>query len=210
MSGFLSILLVFGIILISMVLHEIAHGVVAYVLGDETAKEDGRLSLNPLVHLDPINSVFIPLVLFLLGLPVIGGAKPVPVDSRNLKWGKNGMALVALAGPMMNFLLAFLSFGAMVWSGLYRIEFWREIFMTMVSVNLGFMVFNLLPMPPLDGSRVIYVILPDKVRGWFDELERYGTLGVMMLLMVFSTPVGRVLSEVINQLFLFISFIILR
>lgn len=88
------LLVVFGVILVSMVLHELAHGVVAYWLGDNTAKVDGRLTLNPLKHLDPILSVLMPLLLFISGAPVFGGAKPVPVDSRNLRFGPWGMALM--------------------------------------------------------------------------------------------------------------------
>lgn len=112
------LLVVFGVILVSMVLHELAHGVVAYWLGDNTAKVDGRLTLNPLKHLDPILSVLMPLLLFISGAPVFGGAKPVPVDSRNLRFGPWGMALVAIAGPITNFLIAFVSFLIGHWTGL--------------------------------------------------------------------------------------------
>ena len=96
------------IILFSMVLHELSHGLVAYWLGDTTAKEDGRLTLNPLKHLDPFMSVLLPMMLYFMNAPVFGGAKPVPVNSRNLKGKEWGMALVALAGPLMNFILAFI------------------------------------------------------------------------------------------------------
>ena len=101
------LLVAFIVILISMMLHELAHGFVAYWLGDDTAKDEGRLTLNPLKHLDPVLSIAMPLLLFLTGGPIFGGAKPVPVDSRRLKFGVWGMALVAIAGPLMNFLLAF-------------------------------------------------------------------------------------------------------
>ena len=94
------IVVVLGLILVSMILHELAHGVVAYMLGDDTAKKQGRLSLNPLKHLDPIISIALPLLMFISGGPIFGGAKPVPINTRNLKGGAWGMALVAIAGPI--------------------------------------------------------------------------------------------------------------
>ena len=108
MSGesILTLIIVLVVVLFSMVLHELAHGLVAYWLGDDTAKEDGRLTLNPLKHLDPVLSFLIPILMFFGGGPVFGGAKPVPVDSRNLKHGVWGMAMVAVAGPLTNFLIA--------------------------------------------------------------------------------------------------------
>ena len=206
----LRILIVFGVILVSMILHEVAHGVVAYALGDKTAKEDGRLSLNPFVHLDWFNSVLLPLVLFVLRLPVIGGAKPVPVDKRNLRWGAYGMALVALAGPMMNFLLAFLCTAVGVWIGVLTgangLVEW--VLKEAVFINLGFMAFNLLPIPPLDGSRVLYVILPDVLRNAFDNLEKYGTTFVFILVMFFSSTLGTVVSSVTNLVLEFILWVV--
>ena len=106
----LTIIIVFGIVLVSMILHELAHGLVAFCLGDTTAKEEGRLTLNPLAHLDPFTSLLLPMLLFMIGGPVFGGAKPVPVNTRNIKFGAWGMALVAVAGPLTNFLLALVGF----------------------------------------------------------------------------------------------------
>lgn len=206
----LRILIVFGVILISMILHEVAHGVVAYALGDRTAKEDGRLSLNPFVHLDWFNSIILPMLLFVLRMPVIGGAKPVPVERRNLKWGEYGMVLVALAGPLTNFLLAFLCTAVGVWTGVLTgangLVEW--VLKEAVFINLGFMAFNLLPIPPLDGSRVLYAILPDALRGMFDYLERYGTMFVFILVMFFSSTLGGVVNLIIEQVLKFILWIL--
>ena len=206
----LRILIVFGVILVSMILHEVAHGVLAYALGDKTAKEDGRLSLNPFVHLDWFNSILLPLMLFIMRMPVIGGAKPVPVDKRNLKWGAYGMALVALAGPMMNFLLAFLCAAVGIWTGVITgangLVEW--VLKEAVFINLGFMAFNLLPIPPLDGSRVLYVILPDALRNAFDNLEKYGTTFVFILVMFFSSTLGTVVSSVTNLVLEFILWVV--
>ena len=99
----LSVIIVLVIILVSVILHELAHGLVAYWLGDSTAKEAGRLTFNPIKHIDPVMSILVPVVLYLLNAPVFGGAKPVPVNYHNLKWREWGMALVTLAGPFTNF-----------------------------------------------------------------------------------------------------------
>ena len=166
------------IILFSMVLHELSHGLVAYWLGDTTAKDDGRLTLNPLKHLDPFMSVLLPMVLYFMNAPVFGGAKPVPVDSRNLKGKEWGMALVALAGPLMNFILAFIGFLVFRFCG------YSDIAVQFVWINLGFMIFNLLPIPPLDGSRLLYAIAPDGVRRFLEPMETYGVFLVYMLILL--------------------------
>lgn len=185
MEALLSVVITLGVILISMVLHELAHGFVAYKLGDDTAKTDGRLTLNPLKHLDPVLSIAMPLLLLLSGGPVFGGAKPVPVDSRKLRHGPWGMALVAIAGPLMNILLAFLGFllgyftGAFTMAGITTL--WGQVISSFVMVNLGFGIFNLIPIPPLDGSRVLYAIAPDPVRGLLEKLEPFGMIIVLIL-----------------------------
>ena len=136
---------IFVITIISMVLHEIAHGYVAYWLGDSTAKYSGRLSLNPLKHIDPVMTIVVPVVMYLCGGPIFGGAKPVPVNSRNLKHGEWGMALVAIAGPLMNLILALVFFLLGFFTGGNFTSVWGDICAMGVSVNLGFMLFNILP-----------------------------------------------------------------
>lgn len=205
-----TLLIVFAIILVSMMLHELAHGYAAYLLGDNTAKEEGRLTLNPLKHLDPVLSVIMPLMLFISGGPIFGGAKPVPVDSRNLKHGVWGMALVAVAGPMTNFLIAFVAFmvgvltGVMVFEGgalmYYLGDFWGLLLVNVVYVNLGFGVFNLIPIPPLDGSRVLYAIAPDQIRQVMEGMERWGILLVMVLVVVASSLIGGIMQGAIGAI----------
>ena len=102
---FLNVVIILCIVLCSVILHELSHGLVAYWLGDHTAKDAGRLTFNPIKHIDPYMSILVPVVLYILGAPVFGGAKPVPVDYRQLKWHEWGMALVAVAGPFTNFLI---------------------------------------------------------------------------------------------------------
>lgn len=177
--------IVIMVIIISMVLHELAHGWVAYKLGDDTAKEDGRLTLNPLKHLDPFMSVILPVILYLSGGVVFGGAKPVPVNFSRVKGGVWGMALVAIAGPMTNFLIAFVWFLVGYYTGMFEGALGgvgKLIATEFVMVNLGFMVFNLLPIPPLDGSRVIYAVMPDGVRAAMDNLEKVGLILVYVLI----------------------------
>ena len=185
----LSLLIILVIVVSSVVLHELAHGLVAYWLGDDTAKEAGRLDLNPLKHIDPIMSILVPVVLYMIGAPVFGGAKPVPINYRKLKWNEWGMALVALAGPLTNFLLAFVSFLIGHFTGwLYGTggEILFFIFRELMLVNLGFMLFNLIPVPPLDGSRVLYAISPDAVRDFLSKIEPYGFIVVYLLILLFG------------------------
>ncbi len=165
------------IVIVSTVLHEIMHGVVALWQGDHTARLSGRLSLNPLKHIDPWMSVALPLILAVLGGPIFGGAKPVPINPRNLKHGEWSMALVAIAGPLTNLVLAFVAhcvWCATGWSVLAHAT----------MVNLGFATFNILPVPPLDGSRVLYALAPNFVRDVMDKIERYGTTFVFVLVVV--------------------------
>lgn len=202
MNALVGAIIVLAIILSSMILHELAHGLVAYWLGDTTAKEDGRLTLNPLKHIDPYMSVVLPMVLYLIGAPVFGGAKPVPVNSHNLKGREWGMALVALAGPLTNFVLAFVGFLV------FRFAGQSEIAWTFVSINLGFMIFNLLPIPPLDGSRVLYALAPDGVREVMMRMENYGVFVIYGLILVLSgifSSVMRGAMDGVLQFFFFIT-----
>ena len=205
--GLLGVVVVFLTILISMTIHELMHGWVAYRLGDDTAKEEGRLTLNPIKHLDPVYSILLPLVMFFVGGPIFGGAKPVPVDFRNVRGGVWGMALVALAGPLTNFVLAFIGFLVYVYIGPSSIVgFIAQNFML---VNLGFCCFNMLPIPPLDGSRVIYAILPDGVRSFFDNLER--TMGVWLvyiIILLFGSAFSGVLASMVNGIYGFFLWIV--
>lgn len=193
----LSFVIVLVVILVSMTLHELMHGVVAYWLGDDTAKNDGRLSLNPLKHLDPVYSILVPVLLYLMGGPIFGGAKPVPVDANNLKYGRAwGMAVVAIAGPLTNLILAYLGFLLWYFAG-------NRILVTIgqliLSVNLGFACFNILPIPPLDGSRILYAVAPDGVRELMNRLEySMGTILVYVLILVFGGMISGVMAGMIN------------
>lgn len=179
------VLYLIGILLIilgSMMVHELMHGLVAYRLGDDTAKMLGRLSLNPLRHIDPFMTIVLPLLLAMSGLPIFGGAKPVPINTARLKYGEWGMALVAAVGPASNLVIAFLAYLVTV--------FWGDssIAMSIMLVNLGFFIFNILPIPPLDGSRVMYALAPEVIRRGMEWLERYGII-IIFLVIVMMSPV---------------------
>jgi Zn-dependent protease len=165
-------------------------------VGDDTAKHSGRLSLNPIRHIDPFLTVVLPLVLALSGMPIFGGAKPVPFNPSNLRFGEWGAALVALAGPLVNFVIAFLAFGFYVTAGPDGVV--GYVSSAAVAVNLGFFVFNMLPIPPLDGSRVLYALAPDFARRGMEAVERYGVLLVFGLVLVASPLIGGFMAAVIG------------
>lgn len=175
----------------AIVLHEIAHGWVARLLGDPTASERGRLSLNPLRHVDPMGTVILPGMLKLLGLPVFGWAKPVPVDYRRLRHPKRDMAYVAAAGPLMNFTLAALS--AVVLGLILRsvppqtspglaTQFLADNVLNFLAVNVFLGTFNLLPLPPFDGSRIVRGLAPAAGVRLLDRIE---PIGIPLFMAVF-------------------------
>ena len=206
MNDFLAIILVLVIILVSVILHELMHGVVAYWLGDKTAKYAGRLTLNPIKHIDPFMSILVPVLLYIMRAPVFGGAKPVPVDSRNLKWHEWGMALVAIAGPLTNFLLALIFFMIGYFSGLLYGsggEIFMFIFSEFVIIHVGFTIFNLIPIPPLDGSRLLYAIAPDGVRLFMVQMEQYGIIIVYMLILLLGPVFSSIMTNGMNGILSF-------
>ena len=201
-----SIIMIFAIILLSMTVHEAMHAFMGYFLGDNTAKIEGRLTLNPLKHIDPFMTILLPLTMALLGGPVFGGAKPVPFNPNRVRYGEWGAAMVALAGPLTNFFIAFLAFGigalmgVVSNGGLVASSFLGSVIAMTVSVNLGFFVFNMLPVPPLDGSRLLYALAPETARRLMEQIEQYGTLVVFLLVVLFSSAIGRVMSACISAM----------
>ena len=201
-----SIIMIFAIILLSMTVHEAMHAFMGYFLGDNTAKIEGRLTLNPLKHIDPFMTILLPLTMVLLGGPVFGGAKPVPFNPNRVRYGEWGAAMVALAGPLTNLFIAFLAFGigalmgVVSNGGLVTSSFLGSVIAMTVSVNLGFFVFNMLPVPPLDGSRLLYALAPESARRLMEQIEQYGTLVVFLLVVLFSSAIGRVMSACISTI----------
>jgi Zn-dependent protease len=193
-------------ILFAIILHEVSHGFVALQLGDDTALRAGRLTLNPISHIDLFGTIIMPLMLLFLHLPVFGYAKPVPVDFRRLKPLRLGMILVAAAGPCTNFILAVLSSIAFSIAlrnlqGPMGAEIAKPIAETAVAavqVNVILAVFNLLPLLPLDGGRVLAGILPLPAARAYSRLEPYGFL--ILLLLLYTNAVERVISPIIDSI----------
>jgi Zn-dependent protease len=192
------ILTVIGVILVSMTLHEAMHGYVAYFLGDDTAKLEGRLTLNPLKHIDPFLTLLLPILLALSHLPIFGGAKPVPFNPNRVKYDEWGAALVAIAGPLTNLLIAFLLFGVYVLIGTPHDGTIAQVLMTGVMVNLGFFVFNIIPIPPLDGSRVLYALAPDFARRGMEMIERYGIIVIFIIVLMAGSIIGAYMLSAID------------
>jgi Zn-dependent protease len=196
----------------AIVLHEVAHGWVANKLGDHTARDMGRLTLNPISHIDLFGTIIMPLMLFVLtnGKMLFGYAKPVPINPYNFRDPKKGMALSSLAGPGINMVLA-ISFAFLLRVVMPAIEGFTpkpawEWFSLPISLMFGYGVIinvvlgvlNLIPVPPLDGSRVVYWILPDKQAAAYYRLEPYGMV-ILMLLIMFGV-LGRIISPIIRPI----------
>jgi len=199
----MEIILPIAILIFSVVIHEVSHGYAAYFLGDPTAKYAGRLTLNPLKHLDPWGSFLVPLFLTISHLGVIfGWAKPVPYNPYNLSNQKYGPALVGLAGPLSNLALALLAgvmIRIMLVIGVEDGFFGYNILALLVVINVFLIVFNLLPIPPLDGSKLLFAFLP--VSEYTKAvLEQYGFVFLLLFLYVFSDLL-RVLENVVLGFF---------
>lgn len=187
-----------AVLVMSVVVHEVSHGTMANYLGDPTARYQGRLTLNPLSHIDPIGSVIFPMMSYLVGGVIFGWAKPVPFNPYNLRNQRWGPAFVALAGPGSNILMAavfamlirygdFLGFSAPL----------MQMLGVIVIINLVLAIFNAVPIPPLDGSKVLYALLPKNLY-WLEEyLEAYGWFALIIFILFFWSA----LSPVVNLLF---------
>jgi len=185
------------VLVLSAVAHEYMHGWAAFRLGDHTAKDAGRLTLNPLAHLEWFGSFFLPLMMVLSGLPfVFGWAKPVPYNPYNLKDRRYGDAKVAIAGPLANLIIA-LFFGLLLrWLPFYSVTF-AGLLALIVYINLVLMVFNLVPIPPLDGSKILATFLPEETRARYLGNERMGFIFIILFVML----AGGIIMPLVNFLF---------
>lgn len=206
MGNLLSYLYIIPAALAAIILHELAHALVSTWLGDPTPKETGRLSLNPMKHLDLFGIVA--LILF-----HVGWAKPVRIDTRYYKHPRLGLALVSIAGPLTNFILAFIG-------GLFVILFYYiinvevltvifgEFFLYFVIINVGLGLFNLIPIPPLDGSKIIGSMLPETAYYQYMKYERYGMFFLLIVILLINilsyTGLPNIISYVIEHIYIFI------
>ncbi|WP_297037250.1 site-2 protease family protein [uncultured Enorma sp.] len=204
MDRLFSILLSALAVIVGIVVHESAHALAAYVLGDSTARSRGRISLNPLAHIDPFGTVLLPLLMVLAGGPVFAYAKPVPVYLGNLKNPKRDEVLVALAGPLSNILVALVAalvygmlLGAVLIPGLsagtLSLGFANGIasfLVTLMSVNLSLAFFNLIPLPPLDGSSILVLFLKGEALRTYYEIQRYSMPILIIVLYLLPSITG--------------------
>lgn len=192
----------FLLLIYSIILHEIAHGYVAEKLGDPTARVKGRLTLNPIPHIDPLMTILFPLILFISHSPVIfGAAKPIPVDPFNFRQPRKDMGIVGLAGPATNFLLG--AIAAIIFSYFHSSLplFVLHILSNFVYLNFVLAAFNLIPIPPLDGSRILAGILPEEYASVLDKLEPYGLFILFFLLMfpIGNFSLGTIVSSLVSS-----------
>lgn len=181
------------LLIVSLSLHEFAHAAVAKLLGDDTAERQGRLTLNPIAHLDPLGT-FLLILTIIIGFG-IGWAKPVPVNPWRLKAGpRAGMGLVAIAGPIMNLLIAFVAIQVFKYAGAGFGDVAMDILDRLVRVNIALAIFNMIPIPPLDGFRVLMGVLPDRMAASFAQLEQYGPMLLMLIVFMGQGILGRIIG----------------
>ncbi len=186
-----------AILIMSVVIHEVSHGFMALHFGDKTALHAGRLTLNPLKHLDLFGSVILPALLYITSGFAFGWAKPVPYNPDNLRSRRWGTFFVASAGVLANFLIAVI-FGLVLrfTLPLYMPEGFYFIVSTIVLVNLALGIFNLVPIPPLDGSKILFALLPWQAQRYFDQIQRYSLVFLLIFIMFFSQHLIPILSSI--------------
>jgi len=190
----------------AIIIHEYCHGKVAELLGDKTARFAGRLTLNPIPHIDPFGTIILPLLMVISGSPIVfGWAKPVPINPYNFKDPRKGMMYTGMAGPASNLVMAAIA-GLIVRAGLFAYIPIVETFLVYFSlINILLGVFNLIPIPPLDGSRILSGLLPPELAREYDKIERYGMIILIIIFLFFND----VLWAVIGPAMKFLSYLFL-
>ena len=198
------LIIIFTSIILSMGIHEAMHAFTAHWLGDTTAKDHGRLTLNPLKHIDIVTTVLLPMVLILFGMQPFFIAKPVPFNPERVRFNEFGAALIGIAGPLTNLMLAVLAAGII---RLFGIAVGTELFTIIslfIQVNLGFFVFNMIPFPPLDGSRLLYAFAPEPVQRLMYGIERGGIMTILLFMFFFFPFIGPLVGNIVNSMYIFL------
>lgn len=196
------IIIVVVSLLISVGVHEAMHALVAHRLGDTTASDEGRLTLNPLKHIDVLTTILLPTVMLLLHLPPIFVAKPVPFDPSQVRYGEYGAALMAIAGPFSNFVLA--AIAALILRFVPLSGEMVNALLLFLTVNVGLFIFNMLPIPPLDGSRLLYAFAPEPLQRVMYQIESFGFVGLIIIILLLSPVLGPVLSSLNRTITVFL------
>ena len=171
-------------VIAALSIHEAMHAYVGHKLGDDTALEHGRVSFNPIKHIDPITTVLMPIVtLFLFGVPILA-AKPVPFNPTRVKWGEYGAALIGIAGPVSNILMAIVA--AVLVRLIGTVGFATNALTLFAAINVGIFVFNMVPIPPLDGARLLYAFAPEPIQEFMARMETLGLFIVFALVIMFQ------------------------
>jgi Zn-dependent protease len=195
------ILIIIVCLIVSITLHEMMHAFVGLKLGDTTAQEQGRISLNPLSHIDPFATILLPIITLIFFHAPILAAKPVPFDPTRVKFAEFGAAMVAIAGPLTNLVLA--AIGGLIAHVFAADTVAFSVLSTIVSINLALFVFNLIPIPPLDGSRVLYAFAPEALQDLMAQLEQIGIIIIFALLLLvpsFSNALVNIMQSITNVL----------
>lgn len=189
------------VLLVSMALHEMVHALTSDWLGDPTARLMGRVSLNPLAHIDPFFTVALPVLMLLAGGPLVGAAKPVQVNFTRLKYGEFGGAIVGMAGPLTNLVIAIAA--AAVFNHSFPSGLTYNILQITIELNVGLFIFNSIPWPPLDGSRLLYAFAPRPLQEVMESIERTGWTSLILFIFLFSFfggPISNLIAKFIHLL----------
>lgn len=194
--------IVFISIILSLAFHEATHAFVSHALGDTTAKDQGRLTLNPLKHIDLYTTVLLPMVLILFRLPPILIAKPVPFNPSRVKFDEYGAALIGISGPFSNLFLAGVGALAVRLGGIAVGTQAFNIMSVFIVINLGYFVFNMIPFPPLDGSRLLYAFAPEPLQRMMMQIESFGLMTILVFFFLLFPLLSPIIIGIINHLYL--------